>query len=122
MEVTTRLQLAVKNAFLCGRKGKNLVHNCHILPATAQKILPEVEQPRTDKKTPDVHLQPLLMAPGQIPSLQQTSSPVPQKCQNAYEALLSLSDMGQEREIKAAKKMNVSCINSVCTETASQTT
>lgn len=36
--------------------------------------------------------------------------------------MLSLSAMGQEREIKAVKKMNVSCINSVGTETASQTT
>ena len=99
-----------------------MVHNCRIFPATAQKILPEVEQPSSDQKTPDVPLQPLLKAAGQIPSSQQPYLPVPQKCQNTCEALLFLSAMGQEREIKAVKKMNVSCINTVCTETASQTT
>lgn len=79
-----------------------------------------MEQPNTDKKTPDVPLWPQLKAAGQAPSLQQIYSPVAQKHQNTYKALLSLFAMGQERQTKNVKKMNVSCISS--TDKASQTT
>lgn len=46
----------------------------------------------------------------------------PQKCQNTHEFMLSLSALGQQTEIKAVKNMNISCITSICTETASQPT